>query len=108
MGKKLTVNDASFDRALAKYEKAALIEFFAPWCPHCMRMEPVMDKLAGEFEGKAGILAVNVDDSPLASRRYGVSGIPAFVFIKNGKVQDSVSGEMPEEELKKRISALLA
>lgn len=108
MGKKLTVNDVSFDRALAKYEKAAVIEFFAPWCPHCVKMDPVMDKLAGEFEGKAGVLAVNVDDSPLSSQRYGVRGIPAFVFIKDGKVKEMLSGEMPESELRAKIEALLA
>lgn len=108
MGKKLTVNDVSFDRALAKYEKAAVIEFFAPWCPHCVKMDPIMDKMAGEFEGKAGVIAVNVDDSPLSSQRYGVRGIPAFVFIKDGKVQETISGEMPESELRAKIAALLA
>ncbi len=107
MGKKLTVNDVSFDKALAKYQRAAVIEFFAPWCPHCVKMDPVMDKMAGEFEGKAGVIAVNVDDSPLSSQRYGIRGIPAFVFIKDGKVVETLSGEMPESELRTKIAALL-
>lgn len=107
MGKKLTVTDPAFDKAIAKYGRAAMIEFFAPWCPHCQRMGPVVDKLAGEYEGKVGILSVDVDASPMAAQKYGVRGIPTFVFIKDGKVKETVSGEMPESELKKRIDALL-
>lgn len=107
MGKKLTVTDPAFDKALAKYGNAAMIEFFASWCPHCQRMGPVVDKLAGEFEGKAGVLAVDVDQSPAASQKYGVRGIPTFVFIKDGKVINTISGEVPESELKKALQALL-
>lgn len=107
MGKKLTVTDGAFEKALSKYNKAAMIDFFASWCPHCQRMDPVVDKLAGEYEGKVGIMAVDVDASPRAAQKYGVGGIPTFVFIKDGEVTDTVSGEMPESELKKRLDKLL-
>lgn len=106
MNKKLTVTDAAFDRALAKYEKAAMIEFFADWCPHCKRMGPVVDQLAKMYGDKIGILSVDVDQSPVSSQKYGVRGIPTFVFIKDGKVKETVSGELPEEELKKRLDDL--
>ena len=107
MDTKLTVTDASFDAAFEKYKKAEMVMFFATWCPHCHRMIPAADKLAKDYKGKAAVLAVDVDQSPDSSRKFGVSGVPTFVFVKDGKVQETISGEYPEEELRKKLDALL-
>lgn len=107
MDTKLTVTDASFDTAFEKHKKAEMVEFFATWCPHCQRMAPIVDKLAKDYKDKAAVLAVDVDQSPLSSRKFGVGGVPTFVFVKDGKVRETISGEYPEEELRKKLDALL-
>lgn len=107
MDTKLTVTDAAFDAAFEKHNKAEMVMFFATWCPHCHRMIPVVDKLAKDYKDKVAILAVDVDQSPVSSRKFGVGGVPTFVFVKDGKVQETISGEYPEEELRKKLDALL-
>ena len=107
MNTKLTVTDASFDKAFEAHNRAEMVEFFASWCPHCKRMEPTVNRLAKEYDGKANVLAVDVDEAPMASRKFGISGVPTFLFVKNGKVMESISGEQSENDLRQKMDSLL-
>ncbi len=107
MDTKLTVTDASFDKAFEQFKKAEMVMFFATWCPHCTRMEAVVNKLAKTYKDKVAVLAVDVDESPASAQKFQVTGIPTFLFVKEGKVQTRLSGEVPEEELKEKLDALL-
>lgn len=107
MNTKLTVTDASFDKAFEAHNQAEMVEFFASWCPHCKRMEPAVNRLAKEYDGKASVLAVDVDEAPMASRKFGISGVPTFLFVKNGKVMESISGEQSENDLRQKMDSLL-
>ena len=83
---KITVTDQSFETAFKKYERAEMIEFFASWCHHCKHMAGVVNGLAKSYAGQIAVLGVNVETAPETARRFGVQGVPAFVFVKNGEI----------------------
>ena len=107
MDTKLTVTDQSFDTAFKKYEKAEMIEFFASWCPHCRHTEGIINTLAKAYAGRAAILAVDVDMAPKTARKFGVQGVPSFVFVKNGQIVKRMAGGFSETELRQQLDALL-
>ena len=80
-------------------EGPILIDFWAAWCYPCRMMSPVVAELAEEYEGKAKICKVNVDEEPELALAFKVMSIPMFAVIKNGQVTDSLVGARPKEDL---------
>ena len=86
-------NDA-FDKAVSN--GLAMVDFWASWCGPCKMLSPVIERLAEQYEGKALVGKVNVDDEPNLAMRFGVMSIPTVVFLKDGKEIDRKVGVMPE------------
>ncbi|MEE1186545.1 MAG: thioredoxin [Acutalibacteraceae bacterium] len=76
-----------------------LIDFFATWCGPCLMMSPVIKELAEQYQGKAVIGKVNVDEEPELAAAFGVTSIPMFAVLKNGKVADTKVGAVPKANL---------
>lgn len=93
----------TFDRDVFSSDLPVLVDFWAPWCPPCRMLKPVVEKLAGEMTGKARVALVNVDDHPELAQRFGVSGIPALMIVKGGEVVDAFTGFTPEAALRERL-----
>ena len=85
---------AEFDAA-AGAAPLAMVDFWAPWCGPCQMLGPVMEDLAVQYEGKALIAKVDVDEEPELARRFGVMNIPTVVFLKNGQEFDRKVGAFP-------------
>ncbi len=104
MSKVIELTDENFDSSLKNEEKPVIVDFFAPWCGHCRVQSPIIDALAEEIGDKAVIAKINVDDNREKAAEYFISGIPAILVFKNGKLVEQKAGVQQKEELKKIIS----
>jgi thioredoxin 1 len=79
------VSDGTFDAEVMTSQTPVLIDFFAEWCGPCKRMAPVLDEVARDFDGKLKVVKVDVDESGEIAARFGVTAMPTFVVVKDGK-----------------------
>ncbi len=93
------VTDADFD---SKVESGVqLVDFWATWCGPCKMIAPVLEELAADYEGKADILKLDVDENPSTAAKYEVMSIPTLIVFKDGQPVDKVVGFQPKENLAK-------
>jgi thioredoxin 1 len=103
----LEFTDANFQSTVLDSEKLSVIDFWAEWCGPCRAISPVVEELAKEYDGKVNVGKVNVDHNPTLSINYGITSIPAILFIKGGKVVDKQIGAVPKSVLEKKIQSHL-
>ena len=103
----LTVTDGTFKESVLQSDKPVLVDFWAPWCGPCRMLSPVIEQLHNEFEGKAVIGKVNVDDNQQIAVEYGIRSIPTLLFFKNGELVDKLTGVFPKEVIAEKLSAHL-
>lgn len=95
--------DSNFDTEVLQANQLSVIDFWAPWCGPCLALGPTIETLAKEYDGKVNIGKVNVDENPQLSINYGITSIPAVLFIKNGQVVDKQVGAAPKSVFEKKI-----
>ena len=107
MGKTLELNDSNFDQAINS-DKPVLVDFWAVWCGPCKMIGPLVEELAGDYEGKAVVAKLNVDENPQVTARFGVRSIPTLLVFKNGQVVDKQVGAVPKSVLSQKLQAQVA
>ena len=103
----LEINEGNFEEMVAKADKPVVLDFWAEWCGPCRMLTPIIEEMHGEFDGKAVVGKVNVDDNPSISAKYGIRNIPTVLFIVNGEVKDKQVGAVPKAKLVEKLNALL-
>ncbi|SMB95650.1 thioredoxin [Desulfonispora thiosulfatigenes DSM 11270] len=103
----LTFTTAKFEEEVLKSSEPVLVDFWADWCGPCKMVGPVVEELAQDFEGKAKIGKLNVDENGSTAQTYGVMSIPTLILFKDGKELDRVVGFKDKEELAKFINKAL-
>ena len=93
----LEFTDGTFKESVLQSDKPVLVDFWASWCGPCRMLSPVIEQLHNEFEGKALIGKVNVDNNQQVSAEYGIRSIPTVLIFKNGEVVDKIVGVSPKE-----------
>lgn len=79
------INDANFEQEVLSSELPYLLEFSATWCSPCRALEPILEAVAGEMQGKLRVGKVDIDDAPAVAARYGVRGAPTVIMFRDGK-----------------------
>jgi thioredoxin 1 len=101
----LEFTDANFQNNVLESDKLTVVDFWAEWCGPCRAIGPVIEELSKDYNGKVNIGKLNVDHNPDVSIKYGITSIPAILFIKDGKVVDKQIGAAPKTILEKKIQA---
>ena len=99
--------DANFKSEVLEAGKVALVDFWATWCGPCMMLGPVIEELAGDYEGRAVIAKLNVDENPNTAAQYGIRSIPSLLIFKGGQVVDQMLGAMPKNMIAKKLEEYL-
>jgi len=95
--------DDNFDEEVLRSNLPVLVDFFAEWCGPCKMLAPIIDELAGEYEGKIKIGKCDLDTSPNTAGKYGVQSIPTLIFFKKGEIVETLMGFQSKEALKAKL-----
>lgn len=100
MGKQIKhITDASFEQDVIKSDKPVLLDFWAAWCGPCKMIAPILDEVAGDYEGRLQVAKINIDEYQLTSSKFGVRGIPTLILFKNGAVAAQKVGALSKSQL---------
>ena len=100
-------SETNFEQEVTQSPVPVLVDMWAAWCGPCRLIAPVIEELAGTYQGKVRMGKVNVDDHPAVAAQYRIMNIPTLLFFKSGKEVDRIVGVVPREELTRRIDGLL-
>lgn len=97
--KPVNVTDANFQAEVLNSDLPVLVDFWAAWCGPCRMMGPVIDEIAGEYEGKLKVCKMNVDENPNTPTKYGIMSIPTLILFKDGAPVKKLIGFRPKKDI---------
>ena len=103
----IEITDANFEEVVMKADKPVVIDFWAEWCGPCRLIAPIIAQLHEEYEGRAIVGKVDVDNNPMTARKFGIRNIPTVLFVKNGEVVDKQVGAVPKNIIEGKLMNLL-
>lgn len=106
--KLIHVTDAEFESQVLKADKPVLVDFWASWCGPCLAIAPVIEELAGEYDGKVMVAKMDVDKSPATPGRYGIRAIPTLILFKDGQVVEQITGAVGKAVIESAIKKALS
>jgi thioredoxin 1 len=107
MSKVVDASDGNFEEEVLKSSIPVLVDFWAPWCGPCKTIAPIVDELAGEYDGKLKVVKINVDDNKQAAMKYNVRGIPNLILFKDGESVEQIVGAVAKQDLVDAIAKLV-
>ncbi len=107
MSKPVAVDDTNFDRIVLQAEIPVLVDFWAAWCAPCRMVAPLVEELAGEYDGRISFVKLDVDQNPKMASKYGIMSIPTLLIFKKGEPVSHIVGFRPKAELKRSLDAAL-
>ncbi len=107
MSKKLEFTDKNFQGDVISSTTPVLVDFWAPWCGPCKMLDPVVEEIAGEYEGRLKVGKLNTDDNREVAAKYGIMSIPTIMIFKDGEVKVRIVGAQPKRAIVEKIDEVL-
>ena len=104
----LEFTDANFQVEALETDKTVIVDFWAEWCGPCKMVGPVVEQIAKDFDGKAVVGKLNVDENPETAMKYGIRSIPTILFMTGGEIVDRQVGAVSKDVLVKKLEAHMA
>ncbi len=101
------ITDATFEDVVLKSEIPVMVDLWAVWCGPCKMIHPILEELSEEYEGKALMTKLDVDNNRETAMKYGIRNIPTVLFFKNGEVVDKQVGAVPKKKFVEKLEAIL-
>lgn len=102
----LHFTDANFQKEVLESDIPVLVDFYADWCGPCKMIAPIVEELAGEYNGKVKIGKLNIDQEANTTDKYRVMSIPTLIVFKNGAPVDTIVGAVPKKALQDKLDAI--
>ena len=106
--KTITITYENFDQEVLKSDKPVLIDFWATWCGPCKMIAPIVEDLVDEYDGKAKIGKLDVDNNQQTAIKFGVRSIPTILIFKDGKLKDTIIGAVPKNQIIQKLNLAIA
>ena len=103
----LEITDQSFQETVLNSDKPVLVDFWAAWCGPCRMLGPIIEELHGDYDGKAVVGKVDVDNNQQIAMQYGIRNIPTVLIFKNGEVVDKFVGVAPKASIAEKLNSFL-
>ena len=101
------VTDATFQDEVLNSDQPVLVDFWATWCGPCRTIAPTIEELSSEYEGRAKVVKLDVDNNPQSAMQFGIRSIPSLLFFKDGRPVDQMIGVVPKKTLVEKLDSLV-
>ena len=108
MAKPMEVTDNTFEQEVLQAQQPVLVDFWAVWCGPCRAIAPIVEELAGDYEGKLKVMKLDVDNNPRTAVAYGVQSIPTLLVFKDGKPAERIVGAVPKKVIVDKLQTVMA
>jgi thioredoxin 1 len=108
MAKAIEVTDSTFEQEVLQATQPVLVDFWAAWCGPCRAVAPVVEEIAGDYEGKLKVMKLDVDDNPRTAVAYGVQSIPTLLVFKDGKPAERIVGAVPKKVIVDKLQSVMS
>lgn len=102
-GAAMAVSSNEFDTTVLGSDKPVFVDFWATWCPPCKRIGPFVEELANDYQGRAVVVKIDVDEAGDVASRYGITSVPTLMVFKNGQPVEAVAGAVPKDMMARMI-----
>jgi thioredoxin 1 len=107
MAKAIEVTDSTFEQEVLQSTQPVLVDFWAVWCGPCRAVAPIVEEIAGDYEGKLKVMKLDVDDNPRTAVAYGVQSIPTLLVFKDGKPAERIIGAVPKKVIVDKLQSVM-